>query len=130
VSKKVLTIDNDPDFQEALTVILESADYQCMQARSVKKGIDLASHIKSVLIILDVMMEDISLEFRFAKTLRDRVTECKNGYIPILMMSSVQKILEFNIQARTGMPLLPVDEFMDKPVDPKVLLNKVQALIS
>jgi DNA-binding response OmpR family regulator len=129
MSKKILTVDDDPDFQAALTVILESADYQCIQARSMKKGLDLASRIKPDLIILDVMMEDISAGFRFAKTLRNRDTECGNGHIPILMVSSVQNIMEFNIQERMGTPLLPVDAFMDKPVDPKVLLNKIRAMI-
>ena len=130
MSKKILTIDDDPDFQAAITVILENADYECIQALSMKKGLDLASRIKPDLIILDVMMEDISAGFRFAKILRDKETERGDGHIPILMVSSVQKIMELNLQQRTGTPLLPVDEFMDKPVDPKVLLDKVRALIS
>ena len=129
MNRKILTIDDDPDFQAAITEILENADYERIQAQSMKKGLDLASCIKPDLIILDVMMEDISAGFRFAKILRDRETERGNGHIPILMVSSVQKIMELNVQKRTGTPLLPVDAFRDKPVDSKVLLNKVRALI-
>ena len=130
MNRKILTIDDDSDFQAAIMVILQNADYQCIQARSMKKGLDLASCIKPDLIIPNVMMEDISAGFRFAKILRNRETECGNGNIPILMISGVQKIMEFNIQERMSTPLLPVDAIMDKPLDSKVLLNKVRALIS
>jgi CheY-like chemotaxis protein len=130
MSKKILTIDDDPDFQAAITEILENADYERIQARSMKKGLDLASRTKPDFILLDVMMVDTSARFRFAETLHDKETEREDGHIPILMVSSVQKMTEFNFQKRTGTPLLPVDGFMDKRVDPQILLNKVREMIS
>ena len=127
--KKILMIDDDPDFRAAIKAILTKANYECVQAESMRKGIEIVSDVKPDLIILDVMMEDISAGFRFLKILRDREMENKNGHIPILMVTNIQKITDLDFREQIGKPLLPIDGFLDKPVEPNELLKDINALI-
>jgi len=125
MTKKILMIDDDPDFLLAMKTILEKANYECLEAHSANQGLQLVCDVNPDLIILDVMMEDISSGFRFAKELKKN----ERKRVPILMVTSVQKRTNLHFQKRVGTPLLPVDAFLEKPVDPKTLLEQVEAMI-
>jgi DNA-binding response OmpR family regulator len=74
------------------------------------------------LVILDVMMEQPDDGIRMAQELR-----AQGFKKPILMLTSISKV--------TGMSygrddeLVPVDDFEEKPIDPQVLVGKVQELL-
>ena len=124
MTKKILMIDDDPDFRSAMKTILEQAEYECVEAQSADQGLRLIRNVNPDLVILDVMMEDIASGFRFANEVK------KKGRInvPILMVTSIQEQANLNFQERVGTPLLPVDAFLEKPVDPKTLLAQIEAM--
>ncbi|MEJ2626971.1 MAG: response regulator [bacterium] len=103
--------------------------FSCIQAYSFKQGLRAVSTSKPDLIILDVMMEDISAGFRFMRQFRNQEKQEKKASIPILMVSNFLNItgIIMNDQMKTYLRL--VDKFIEKPVEPEVLLENINKLI-
>lgn len=126
-AKKILIVDDDPDITEAMTVVLETQNYQVQNARN---GRDAAQAVKKSppdLIILDVMMDTPREGFAFSRLLKNN-PETKD--IPIIMITSVKEKIGIDFKSVAGdESWLPVQDFLDKPVQPDVLLEKVASLI-
>ena len=129
MKKKILMVDDDPDFINALKTILENAGYRCFHEHSTFKGIETYRRINPGLIILDVMIEDIASGFRMAHELNLLDKQSHKPHVPVLMISSVESITELDFKKRTGTSLMPVDDFMNKPVYPDVLIRKVKDMV-
>lgn len=131
VKKKIFIIDDDPDFVLATKTILESNSYECECAYSAEEALEKVKKVKPDLIILDVMMEHITAGFGVVNRLRnpDRNSpyyDCSK--IPILIISSIQEVMETDFRQIAGTQLLPVDEFLEKPVPAETLVSKVNTL--
>ena len=126
--KKILIIDDDADFAECTRVVLESGDYVVSIAGDTAAGMKKLEMIEPDLIILDVMMENRAAGFIFARTMRKNPAYT---HIPILMATSMAEQTGFSIPGDDPKHpvLLPVDEFMEKPLLPKELLAKVGELL-
>ncbi len=129
--KRIFIIDDDVDFVKAVKIILEKNSYECACAYSAKEGLEKVKEVKPDLIVLDIMMEHITAGLGVVNKLRnpDRSSpyfECSK--IPILIVTSIQKIMETNFKEIAGTQLLPVDDFLEKPVPAKVLISKVKSL--
>jgi DNA-binding response OmpR family regulator len=119
---KILVVDDDPDVVEAVTAFLERAGYTVKSAVNRRDGMARVSSEKPDLIILDVMMEEPDDGFAMAQELR------RDGFKkPILMLTSIARVtgLNYGVDAST----VPVDDFVEKPVTPAALLEKVAALL-
>ena len=127
--KKILIVDDDPDFQEGIKVILEKADYACVQAYSMHQGLRLVSEVNPDLIILDIMMEDISAGFRFVKARLEVEDRNAEAHTPILFISGIRNVTGFDFGNRLKEFLLSRDGFLDKPVDPKVLIDRIGMMV-
>lgn len=119
---RILVVDDDPDLVEALRHCLEQAGHAMSAASDREEGMRLAGESDADLLILDIMMEAPDDGLVMAQDLR------KGGFTkPILMMSSISKV--------TGLPygkdesVAPVDDFVEKPVNSKVLLEKIDTLL-
>lgn len=114
---KIAIIDDDSDIVDAVSMVLQSKGYKVVSAMNLEGGMDLVASESPDLIILDVMMEESDDGFYFAAKMR------KNGLkTPMIMLTSVSKA--------TGMTYgpgetVPVNEFIEKPVSPGILLDKV-----
>ena len=82
--KKILIIDDDYDYVEAVSVLLHSKGYNIITAENGKKGIEKVKKEKPDLIILDVMMTKKTEGFEVARQLRKEKFSKK---IPIIMMT-------------------------------------------
>jgi acetate kinase len=128
-ARRILTVDDNPDIRETIAAILETEDYEVHQAATMKEGIGLVAEVGPDLILLDVMMEDISAGFRFAKELRELERVRHGRRIPILMVTGVESVTDLRFRHRVGTDALPVDGFLEKPIDPELLLRKVKELM-
>jgi hypothetical protein len=45
------------------------------------------------------------------------------------MITSVQQVTDLRFSERLGTDLLPVDDFLEKPVQPRILLEKVGSML-
>ena len=127
---KVLIIDDDTDVVLAAQMALEFAGHEVVSARNTSIGMQMLKAHRPDLLILDVMMDTPTEGFEFSKTIRglapdSSLAEFRN--IPILMLSSVYNATPLN--AESEISNLPVDLFVDKPIDPNDLIAKVDWVI-
>ncbi len=128
---KILVIEDNPDMQMALRMPLEANGYDFFTAYSGEEGLEKVKEIEPDLIILDVMMETSTTGFQVSLKLRN--PEPNSEYaayrgIPILMLTAIHTTSSLRFGPDEA--YLPVDDFVDKPIDPDVLLEKVETLIN
>jgi DNA-binding response OmpR family regulator len=124
---KILIIDDDPDITEAMRVVLENEDYEVDAAIDGADGMKRINDSKPDLIILDVMMNTAEEGFDLARSLKQN-PEYKE--IPILMLTAVKQKTGLDFKSVAGDETwLPVEDFLDKPVKPDVLLERVGSLL-
>jgi len=124
---KILVVDDDPDILDAVSMILETQGYEVVTARD---GIDGLATLKAEnpdLMILDLLMPKMD-GFAVCKELQDpRWSKYKN--IPILILTSVrEEASRRRYELETGLEL-DVDDYVEKPMAPDVLLDRVKTLI-
>jgi len=125
---KILIVDDDPDITEAMTVVLENKGYEVRSALDSDQGLDRLKEARPDLIILDVMMRTSQEGFEFAREIKQNA-QFKD--IPILMLTAVKQKKGLDFEPAAGDEAwLPVQAFLDKPVKPDLLIEKVQDLLS
>ena len=127
-SPKILIVDDDVDHTKSIQIILESEDYSVVMACDRNEGMEKIKQEKPDLIILDVMMSKWHDGFEMSRELKKDVYFKK---IPILMLTGVQERTGLGFKSTAGDPeWLPVDGFLDKPVEPENLLSEIENLLS
>ncbi len=127
---KILIVDDDRDLVAALRIAVESAGYGVVSAYDLPGGLEVARAERPDCIVLDVMMPHATEGFHFVWRLRQQ-GEPYFRNVPILVMSAIhQKTdLRFYPDSADGTyqagEFLPVQDFMDKPVDPALLLERI-----
>ena len=127
MSQKILIVDDDPDVVLALRMPLESAGYEVQDAPSQATGLAAVDTFKPDLIILDVMMDTHTAGFQFAQKLHGPTAPPEHKAIPILMVTAVHQTTPLRFGPDED--YLPVDGFIDKPIDPDMLLAEVARLL-
>jgi len=125
--EKILVVDDDPDILDALTMILESQGYQVISTRDGLEGLTSLRTDNPDLMILDLLMPKMD-GFAVCKELQDpRWSKYKN--IPILILTSVrEEASRRRYELETGLEL-DVDDYVEKPVSPDILLRRVGKLL-
>ncbi|MFH0733683.1 MAG: response regulator [bacterium] len=118
----IAIIDDDPDIIEATSLVLRSRGYNVITANNPGDGYNIVKENQPQLIILDVMMDEPDDGFFLAQKFRR-----ENITIPILMYTSVSKTIGF--QYGSG-EMVPVDDFVEKPISPELLVTKVENLLA
>ena len=118
---RIAIIDDDADILDASSLILTSNGYEVITADNPDDGYKIVKESSPDLIILDVMMNEPDDGFFLAQRFRK-----ENIKIPIIMYTSVSKAtgLDFGVSE-----IVPVDEFVEKPVSPEVLISKVKKIL-
>jgi len=124
---RVLIIDDDPDITEAMSVVLANKGYTVDSAGDSVEGKAKLAADRPDLIILDVMMRTSQEGFELSRELKQNAAYKD---IPILMLTAVKDKTGLDFKETAGdASWLPVEAFLDKPVKPDVLLEKVASLI-
>ena len=112
---------------------MSEAGFLVELARTGLDGHHLAMTGDHDLLILDVMMEDLVAGFRVVNQLRNFDAFPQNRKyekVPILMMTSIQQQTRMKFSQDAGSRLLPIDAFLEKPVKPRALLQKISELLN
>jgi len=127
MAKKVLVVDDDPDMRNAITIILESQDYKIVTAQD---GVEALASLRAEqpdLMILDLLMPNMD-GFAVLKTLQDGRWS-KYRETPILILSSVREdASRRRYELETALEL-NVDDYIEKPVSPEILIKRVNNLL-
>jgi DNA-binding response OmpR family regulator len=120
---KILIVDDDPDITFATELFLKKAQHEVLTASNREDGMKAIESANPDLIILDVMMEQADDGIAMAQELRRQGCE-----IPILMLTSVGKVTGFTYDE--DQELVPVNAFFEKPIQPDLLVKKVNELLA
>ena len=125
---KIVVVDDDQDIRDSLEAILEGNQYSVVTAADKIKGLEAIRAEKPNLAILDVMMTAGQDGFEMARELK-KDPDFKN--MSILMLTGVRRETGIDFKSIAGDPTwCPVDGFLEKPLNPDVLLSEVKKLLS
>jgi CheY-like chemotaxis protein len=127
--KRVYVIDDEPSIVESVSMVLEGNGYVVGSQTDDKDVVDNVVEFGADLVILDVMLpEDTAAGFKMARALQ---ADARTTALPRLMLTAVNEAGIY-VGKFTNKDLdeawLPVQEFVEKPVVPELLLAKVKAL--
>jgi CheY-like chemotaxis protein len=126
-SAKIVVVDDDQDIRYSVQVILEAQQYAVVTAADRNEGMEKIRTEKPDLAILDVMMSTWQDGFEMSRELK-KDPEFKD--MPILMLTGVKDKTGMDFKSSAGdSTWLPVDGFLEKPVDPNTLLAEIEKLL-
>jgi CheY-like chemotaxis protein len=125
---KILIADDDPDMRLAIASVLRSRSYEVVEAHDGEEALEKLKEEKPDLMILDLLMPRMD-GFAVVKELQNAE---KQEYpdIPILIVTSIR---EEASQRRYELELghkLDIDDYIEKPIEPFVLLRRVEHFLS
>jgi len=123
MAKTVLMIDDNPEFVEATTNLLEAKGYEVVSAANGKEGIEKAKTVSPDIILLDVMMTTESEGFDVARGMQKEET-LKNT--PVIIITGIRKEMNLPFGFEPNDEWLPVKAVLEKPVKPDVLLSTIE----
>ena len=127
MTKRLLMIDDDPDFVSGIKAILDAANFEVDVAYNPKDGLNALQAKQYDLLLLDNMMGRGAEGVMIARKLRK---DAKLREMPVLIITGMREQIAFLFP---GEPIHPrfveVDELVEKPVEPKMLIDKVNNLI-
>jgi two-component system alkaline phosphatase synthesis response regulator PhoP len=119
-------VDDDPDFLEAVSLILKPKKFDVVTAYDGIEGLKKAKSEKPDLIVLDVMMPE-----------KDGYAVCKElksspqmSHIPVLLLTGVASHVPTTRYTQEMGLETEADDYIDKPVEPEVLVKRIEALLS
>jgi two-component system alkaline phosphatase synthesis response regulator PhoP len=121
--KKILLVDDDPDFVEAVRVIVESGGYDVRVAYDGQEGLDAVAEEKPDLIVLDVMMPVMNGHAACARLKADKAT----ASIPIILLTAVADRVTTSTYTHRDMLESEAEDYMPKPVEPAELLALIKS---
>ena len=117
---RILLVDDEPDILEILEYNISSQGYQVKRARNGVEALAKASEWKPHLVLLDVMMPEL-----------DGIETCeqlrKNPNLSELVIVFLTARSEDYSQV-AGLEA-GADDYITKPIKPKVLLSKIKAIL-
>ena len=117
---KILLVDDEPDILEIISYSLKNAGYNVYTAKNGIQAVKQAEKIEPHLIILDVMMPEMD-GIEACEIIRKN-PDLKNTIITFLTArgEDYSQVAGFDAGA---------DDYITKPIKPKVLVSKVKALL-
>lgn len=126
--KKLLMIDDDPDFVEGILSILTKAGYDVDVAYNPKAGFEALESKQYDLLLLDIMMGRGAEGVMIARKMRK---DPKLRELPVLIITGIREQIAYLFPGGPVHPhFVDVDELVEKPVEPAFLLERVSALIT
>ena len=126
---EILVVDDDPDIQDSLRIILESNDYEVRTAANGREAMEELENRLPDLMILDIMMATDTEGFDLAYKLRDDPPFKK---LPIVMLTSFLNKVREEGPGKFEYILgeqWPAHWLLEKPVDSKKLLAKIEGIL-
>ncbi len=124
--KHLLMIDDDPDFVEGIRSILTKT-YDVDVAHNPKDGLAALAKTRYDLVLLDIMMgrgaEGVMIARKMSR-------DPKLREIPVLIITGIREQIAFLFGSQALHPhFVEVDELLEKPVDPRLLVERIEALL-
>ena len=117
---KILVVDDNPSNIKALRVRLEIDGHQVIEATDGPAALDLATHEKPDLVLLDIVMPDMD-GYEVCRRLKDQQGD---DFIPVIMVTAKTESAAI-VKALNG----GADEYITKPFDPVELSARIHSML-
>ena len=118
---KILVVDDDKGIVKVIKNILVEQNYEVVTAYDGKEGFEKVQSENPDLIILDIRMPTMN-GYDFMHTLKSKLVNIDKPMMPIIILTALEKMEEvFELEGAKG--------FLVKPIDPPVLLAKIEELL-
>ena len=123
---KVLLVDDDVDFVQSTTDLLEAHGYLVLSANEGTSGLALARQEHPDLMVLDVMMATKTEGFDIAR----RIPSCPElRNMPVLLVTGIRNEMKLGFRLEPDSTWLPVSRIMEKPIEPSAFVAAVGELL-
>lgn len=123
----IVIIDDDPDFREALSMILEPRGYRLTCCATGPEGLAVIRDKPPDLILLDIMLASPSEGLHVARELQRHENLRR---IPIIMVTAYRTTLGMDFAKELGSDYVPPERFLDKPLTAETVLQAVQEALT
>jgi len=120
-AKKILLIEDEPEFRMALRIRLEANGYEVIEAEDGVTGLDMARNQSPHLIVLDIMLPKMD-GYKVARLLK---FDEKYRNIPIVMLTARSQ----QNDRETGLTV-GSDAYVTKPYKPQEMLDIIAKLLA
>ncbi|HNS04782.1 MAG TPA: response regulator [Candidatus Saccharicenans sp.] len=120
--KKILVVDYDQASLEGLIRILKDLKVQIIQATDGAQAYDLFKEEKPDLVILEAILPKLH-----GFDLTKKISQESKGTVPVIIITGLYKGPQYKHEAMTN---LGASEYLEKPVNPEVLLEAVNRLLT
>lgn len=125
---RLMIIDDDKELAENLASILTGEGHSVKVWHKMEGALDKIKEDKPELLILDVMFPDNpAAGFDLARSVR---TTPEIAKLPIIHLTGVNQHFPMDFSSKDIDPdWMPVQDFIEKPVAPKVLIAKIKKML-
>lgn len=120
MAKRILLVDDEPHIVKVVEARLKASGYEVLTAMDGFTALEMARKEKPDLIVLDIMLPKMD-GYQVCALLKKDTRYAK---IPILMFTARAQQEDIRMGEEVG-----ADAYLIKPFEPKVFLDKVQALL-
>jgi CheY-like chemotaxis protein len=128
---KILVVDDDPDFREAMRDILTPAAYAVVMASNVSEATQAILSERPNLILLDIMMDSLFDGYSLCHAIRTSKEFESVRDTPVIFVSAVRQIAgsRFGFKGE-DQGLTGPEDYIDKPVKPADLLARIERFLN
>jgi len=124
---KILIVDDDPDIRIAISSILKSRSHEVIEARDGEEALSRLQEEKPDLMFLDLLMPKMD-GFAVIRALQDDQNKTYPN-MPIVIISSIREEASHRRYELEVGHKLNVKDYIEKPIEPFVLLEHVERLL-
>lgn len=117
---RIVIVDDDANFVQMATMLFNKANYDVFGASNGVEGLSLVDSTRPDLVIIDMLMPLMG----GAELIRELRSRPQSQQLPILVLSHLERIEDKLEAFQAG-----ADDYVIKPVNPKELLARIQALL-
>ena len=125
---KILIVDDDPDMRLAIASVLNSRSYQIIEACNGQEALQKLEEEKPDLMLLDLLMPTMD-GFAVLKELRNSPKK-RHPDVAVLVISSIREEASHRRYELELGHKLAADDYIEKPIEPFVLLERIDELLS
>jgi CheY-like chemotaxis protein len=121
MAKKILTVEDAPNIRKLIAYNLKRAGYEVLEAEDGKAAVRVLNQLVPDLIILDIRMPEMD-GFALLELMRKYP---KAAAIPVIMLTALSTAADLDRALQLG-----VVDYLVKPLDPTLLLAKVESVLA
>ncbi len=127
MQKKIVIVDDDPDFTEVASAIVSAAGYEVISVESAADAEAVIARENPELAIVDLMMEELDAGFVLCYHIKKNTPS-----LPVIMISAVgsEAGMAFDAATPEEQSWIKADVFLQKPIRGETLLKEIKRLLS